>query len=48
MICPHRRNPGASGDAGVRIGWDRYYKERWRVERTFAWLGNQRRLLVPP
>jgi transposase len=22
------------------------YRERWRVERTFAWLGNRRRLLV--
>ena len=22
------------------------YRERWRVERTFAWLGNYRRLLI--
>ena len=22
------------------------YTERWKVERTFAWLGNYRRLLV--
>ncbi len=22
------------------------YEERWKVERTFAWLGNFRRLLV--
>jgi transposase len=28
----------------VKVGLG--YKERWKVERTFAWLGNCRRLLV--
>jgi transposase len=28
----------------VKVGLG--YKERWKVERTFAWLGNFRRLLV--
>jgi transposase len=28
--------------AGTGLG----YQERWKVERTFAWLGNFRRLLV--
>ncbi len=32
--------------AGRRKIWDEEYKERWHVKRTFAWVGNFRRLLV--
>ncbi|WZO97481.1 IS5 family transposase [Isosphaeraceae bacterium EP7] len=45
MVCPHRRNrrrPATQRAGRLR----RYYRWRWRVERTFAWLGNFRRLLV--
>ena len=44
MICPHRRNrkkPKTQDGRPLRR-----YKKRWKVERTFAWLGNYRRLLV--
>jgi transposase len=44
LICPHRRNrvkPPLQDGRKLRR-----YKRRWRVERTFAWLGNFRRLLV--
>ena len=44
LIAPHRRNrkkpPTQDGRALRR------YRRRWKVERTFAWLGNFRRLLV--
>ena len=44
MICPHRRNrKKAKTQDGRKL---RRYKRRWKVERTFAWLGNYRRLLV--
>lgn len=44
LICPHRRNR-------VKPPWQdgrqlRRYRRRWKVERTFAWLGNFRRLLI--
>jgi len=29
-----------------RYKWTDEYKKRWRVERTFAWLGNFRRLAM--
>jgi len=38
---PPRRNR-----KGRRRRWADEYKKRWRVERTFAWLGNFRRLVV--
>ena len=44
LICPHRANrtkPPAQD--GRRL---RRYRRRWKVERTFAWLGNFRRLVV--
>jgi transposase len=44
LMCPHRRhrvNPPVQ-DGRKR----RRYRRRWTVERTFAWLGNCRRLLV--
>ncbi len=37
-----RKRPKLGRPAKVGLG----YKERWKVERTFAWLGNFRRLLV--
>jgi transposase len=44
LICPHRRNrkKPATQD-GRKL---RRYKRRWKIERTFAWLGNFRRLVV--
>jgi transposase len=44
LICPHRRNRvKAPLQDGRKL---RRYRRRWKVERTFAWLGNFRRLLV--
>jgi transposase len=44
LICPHRRNrvkPPVQDGRKLRR-----YRRRWKVERTFAWLGNFRRLVV--
>lgn len=44
MVCPHRRNrkkPRTQDERKLRR-----YQRRWKIERTFAWLGNYRRLLV--
>jgi transposase len=44
LICPHRRNrslPKLQDGRSLRR-----YRRRWKVERTFAWLGNFRRLVV--
>jgi transposase len=44
MICPHRRNRRAPRfNDGRHL---RRYRNRWKVERTIAWLGNYRRLTV--
>jgi transposase len=44
LICPHRRNrKKPKTQDGRKL---RRYKRRWKVERTFAWLGNFRRLPV--
>ncbi len=44
LICPHRRGRRKpSRNDGREL---RRYRKRWKVERTFAWLGNFRRLLV--
>jgi transposase len=45
-IPPYERRERKRPKRGrpVEIGPD--YSERWKVERTFAWLGNFRRLLV--
>jgi transposase len=44
VVCPHRSNrtrpPLQDGRALRR------YRRRWKVERTFAWLSNFRRLVV--
>ena len=44
LICPHKRNrvrPATQDGRALRR-----YRRRWIVERTFAWLGNFRRLVV--
>jgi transposase len=44
LVCPHRggrKRPSRQDGRTLRR-----YKRRWIVERTFAWLGNFRRLLV--
>jgi transposase len=45
MIAPHRKNrlPETKTQDGRAV---RRYRHRWIVERTIAWLGNHRRLLV--
>lgn len=44
LICPHRSNRVRSTrQDGRKL---RRYRRRWKVERTFAWLGNFRRLVV--
>jgi transposase len=44
LIAPHRRNRKKSNTQDGRKL--RRYRRRWKVERTFAWLGNFRRLVV--
>jgi transposase len=44
LIAPHRSNRYRTPPQDGRIL--RRYKRRWTVERTFAWLGNFRRLVV--
>lgn len=44
LICPHRRGrkrPATQDGRPLRR-----YTRRWKVERTFAWFGNFRRLVV--
>jgi transposase len=44
LICPHRRHRVTPPlQDGRKL---RRYKRRWNVERTFAWFGNFRRLVV--
>lgn len=44
LIVPHRRNrQKPKTQDGRKL---RRYRRRWKVERTFAWFGNFRRLLV--
>jgi transposase len=44
LICPHRANrKRAKTQDGRKL---RRYRKRWKIERTFAWLGNFRRLVV--
>jgi transposase len=44
LIAPHRKNRRKPPTQDGRVL--RRYKRRWIVERTFAWLGNFRRLVV--
>ena len=44
LVAPHRKNrrlPALNDGRTLRR-----YRKRWKVERTFAWLGNFRRLVV--
>ena len=44
LIVPHRRNrKKPPTQDGRKL---RRYRRRWKIERTFAWFGNFRRLLV--
>jgi transposase len=44
LICPHRSNrTKPPTQDGRKL---RRYRRRWKVERTFAWFGNFRRLVV--
>lgn len=44
LIAPHRRNrKKPKTQDGRKL---RRYRRRWKVERTFAWFGNFRRLVV--
>jgi len=44
LVCPHRKNrKKPSLNDGREL---RRYRKRWKIERTFAWLGNFHRLLV--
>ena len=43
LICPHRKRRRVKKQDGRAL---RRYRRRWIVERTFAWIGNYRRLLV--
>lgn len=44
LICPHRRNrKKPRRQDGRKL---RRYRRRWKVERTFAWIGNFRRLAM--
>jgi transposase len=44
LIAPHRR--GRTRAAFNDGRWLRRYRNRWKVERTFAWIGNFRRLVT--
>lgn len=43
FICPHRRGRRVQLQDGRPL---RRYRKRWKIERTFAHLGNFRRLLI--
>ena len=43
LICPHRRGRKVQLQDGRPL---RRYRKRWKIERTFAHLGNYRRLLI--
>ena len=44
LICPHRKKRRKKPTQDGRPL--RRFKRRWKVERTFSWLGNCRRLVV--
>jgi len=44
LICPHRTNRKRVKTQDGRTL--RRYRRRWKIERTFAWLGNFRRLVI--
>lgn len=45
-IPPYQRRERKRPKKGRPVKVGSGYQERWKVERTFAWLGNFRRLLV--
>jgi len=45
-IPPYQRRERKRPKKGRPVKAGSGYQERWKVERTFAWLGNFRRLLV--
>jgi transposase len=44
LLVPYRRNRKACNKQSPEVG--ERYQHRWKIERTFAWLGNFRRLVV--
>jgi transposase len=44
LIAPHKRNRKRPATQDKRRL--RRYRKRWKIERTFAWLGNYHRLVV--
>ena len=44
LICPHRSNRKKKAKQDGRKL--RRYRNRWKVERTFSWIGNYKRLVV--
>ncbi len=44
LVCPHRKSRKRVKTQDVRKL--RRYRRRWAIERTIAWLGNFRKLLV--
>jgi transposase len=44
LIAPHKRNRKKPNTQDRRVL--RRYRKRWKVERLFAWLQNNRRVLV--
>ena len=43
LICPHKNRVRPATQDGRAL---RRYRKRWKIERTIAWLGNFRRLVV--
>jgi transposase len=44
LICPHRKNrKKPKVQDGRKL---RRYRKRWKIERTFSWISNYRRLVV--
>jgi len=44
LICPHRTNRKRTNTQDGRKL--RRYRKRWKIERTFVWLGNFHRLVI--
>lgn len=44
LICPHRKNRKKAKTQDGRTL--RRYKRRWKIERSIAWIGNYRRIVV--
>jgi transposase len=44
LLVPYRRNRKVCSKQSPEVG--ERYQHRWKIERTFAWLGNFRRLVV--